>query len=361
MFSNQDDNKWIDKVQFDFHSERFLRFFFDKGIIFLSFKIDCSSFYWYEKPLSDADFLKEAKGLVTLILNKNYCLDRISLVEFAFLSIKKNSNSNGYSVYILLGYRPLFEFNESVLYRLKGTIFSDIDWEVVFIEHLDSYDKVNNFFKFMVSDINRIYDLSNFYIRSFRRNKNAYIHAEFEDFLYNEVASLPSFEPFLESQNLYAIHGWGNNKDAHIEGLNLRILQDRSAILLNLIRIFMQEHKMFLHNGVIFQIWGENSFIKKVIELDNFFLISEEIVGFLFHRFPYQLEPSTLRTLFLEYSFSFINKVKLFPSLLPVYSQINYLFEPVDLTNLLESVTQDFSGTFEGWGKFDNDRNFIKF
>jgi len=106
----------------------------------------------------------------------------------------------------------------------------------------------------MVSDINKLYDLSNFYIRAFRRNKNTYIPLEFQDFLEKEVGWLPSFKPFFESFNLYGIHELGSNKDAHIEGLNFRILQDRSTILLNLIRIFMQEHKMFLYNGVIFQI-----------------------------------------------------------------------------------------------------------
>jgi len=66
------------------------------------------------------------------------------------------------------------------------------------------------------------------------------------------------------------------------------------------------------------------------------------MVAFLFHRFPYQLEPSTLRTLFLEHSASVINKVKIFPSLLPLSSLTNYLFEPVNLTKFLEPVSGDF-------------------
>jgi hypothetical protein len=37
-----------------------------------------------------------------------------------------------------------------------------------------------------------------------------------------------------------------NHRDSNIDGLNFRILRDRSVILFNLIKVFMEENGMFI-------------------------------------------------------------------------------------------------------------------
>ena len=339
MFSNQNDNRLINKLEFEFHSSRILRYLFDKGIIFLSFKVDCSFSDWDRKPLSEVDSLKEAKELIKYSVSDE--LFAFDLLEVVIATIKKNTESAGYSVYFLLGYRPLIDFNESVFYRIREYFLYK---GLTFFKHLEFCDDLINFFKLMANDIFRGLDFYNFYMRVYSNIDRAEsIYEPMSNFLCNEVCY--SKERGLNNFDFFEY----KHHDSHIEGLNLRTLQDRSTILLNLIRIFMQENKMFLHNGVIFQRFNNNTFIKKVVELDNFFLISEEIIAFLYHRFAYQLEPSILRTLFLEHSASVINKIKVLPSFLPQLFDNNYSIDFSEgLAHSYTPISVDSCGSLKG-------------
>jgi len=170
-----------------------------------------------------------------------------NLLEFVIATIKKNTESSGYSVYFLFGYRPLIDFNESVFYRIREYFLYK---GPIFFKHLDACDDIINFFKLMVSDMNKVLDLYNFYIRVYSNiDRVESIYEPISNFFYNAGV-------YSSKQSDYNFYNFFEYKhhDAHIEGLNFRILQDRSTILLNLIRIFMQENRMFLYNGVIFQI-----------------------------------------------------------------------------------------------------------
>jgi len=73
------------------------------------------------------------------------------------------------------------------------------------------------------------------------------------------------------------------------------------------------------------------------------------VIGFLYHRFTYQLEPSTLRTLFLEHSASVIGKIKVLPSLLPQLFDNNYFIDlEGGLAHSYTPISVDSCGSLKG-------------
>jgi len=212
-----------------------------------------------------------------------------------------------------LGYRPLVDFNNSFICRVKENFYTE-EYSVV-VKQLLYYEEVIEFWNFMVEDIKIVTDLSYFYVFYYR---------EMDRPIYDYLIEFLSFtHNFNCNVGCYKGH-----PDANVEGLNFRTLRDRSTILLNLIIVFMVENKIFVEGGLILQKDPQNFELEqKLADLENIFDLAPILIEFLVKRFPYQLGPAQIRLLILEYSGSVLAKIKAVPSLLPRRSHFSSLLK----------------------------------
>jgi len=71
------------------------------------------------------------------------------------------------------------------------------------------------------------------------------------------------------------------------------------------------------------------------------FELFPDIIAFLYHRFPYQLEPSYIKILFLEFADLVLAKIKKIPSFLPQRSLKSNLLQPFNFPGRSHDLSVD--------------------
>jgi len=112
----------INKKEFSFYRSRIIRYLFDRGVVFVGFKINCSvdSDSFSDKFCSFEEAFEKAKDLNKSYIAGGDLAGSIDLLDFASSNIKISKEDNSVNLHVLIGYRSVAEFNDSILFRIRG-------------------------------------------------------------------------------------------------------------------------------------------------------------------------------------------------------------------------------------------------